>query len=417
MRIIALCGSPEWAKLLRNAAEDPAEEVRDEALLGLLRLGDVHPYLQRWDMVLRNYHDAHINSVGKEDYYRAFTKALAQTAQPDLISLMLRYRIPMEPKTMATLLRRAISSERSIDVLMSAPRPDDQHWSQPSLASQILAAGEGDIKPRLYAALTSANEVQHANAASALAIMGDAGAIPRLIAALQFNSNVSRVAIVWALGKLHATDAAPALSSLYMSVASRAGSTRGMTFSTQGGPRTSWRSEQIIPVSLLRRDWDNLLSGTGPNIESFLTQRPNGILTGEMILSALKEIGGQASDAFYRQLAASPDAEVRHEAATQLQGKGNEDILKRLLRDDDQGIGVAAAVSLFTIGDEAGRTALLDWTGKCDRLVYFGELHRVSDAKRLAFLKGPLEACDQTGKLRWRVDSYSIERILERKLQ
>jgi hypothetical protein len=49
--------------------------------------------------------------------------------------------------------------------------------------------------------------------------MKDQSAIPRPIAALDLESGLSRVSIVWALGKLRATLAIPKLVDLYLSVA------------------------------------------------------------------------------------------------------------------------------------------------------------------------------------------------------
>src|SRR2546427_394741 len=118
----------------------------------------------------------------------------------------------------------AVQYPATIDLLIRSPDPPDAHWSRATFAQAVLAGAGPPVAPQLYEALRSQDRVSRSNAARALALMGDRAAIPRLLAALDLESGLSRASIVWALGKLHATEAVSTLADLYLTVAPRSAS-------------------------------------------------------------------------------------------------------------------------------------------------------------------------------------------------
>ena len=79
-----------------------------------------------------------------------------------------------------------------------------------------------------------------------------------------------------------------------------------------------------------------------------------------------RRIGPEASQDFYRKLAAEADRDAREEAARRLgevpaAKAQNEPILRTLLADTDQDVRMAAAVSLLLLGETDVRKPILAW--------------------------------------------------------
>ena len=118
------------------------------------------------------------------------------------------------------------------------------------------------------------------------------------------------------------------------------------------------------------------------------------------ILDAIARIGSEASQDFYRKLAAEADRDAREEAACRLgevpaAKAQNEPILRNLLAETDQGVRMAAAVSLLLLGETDVRKPILDWLQASttwphnDAIVR--QLDRVKEGRLLVFARAAIE--------------------------
>jgi HEAT repeat protein len=412
VRVIANAGLPEWNDFLNRGLSDPDYQVRDSSAYGLAVLGEPAA-MSYYESILRRDRNYGSTMEPLPPVY----EALANQPTPEVISLMLRYPVLVDDyEGRRSLINRIGSSvvryPPSIELLLRARNRGEAHWSRPTFAQAVLGGAGMAIEARLLDALRGDDRVARSNAARALALMGDRPAIPALLAALDMESGLSRVSIIWALGKLHATEAATALASLYISITPRSASLRGNVYLAQAGERIRWEYEGIESVDALKASWDELATGKEPVVSDFSSG--DDTLTSEQILAALAEIGPSASRDFYRNLAASNDSFARREAAIRLAdaGASSADVLRGLLRDQDPKVSAAAAVSLFLTDDPAGQAQMLRWMDDCNAS-FFQELQRVADAKRLAFLKPATASCETKAALGFS-QKYVADRILER---
>jgi HEAT repeat protein len=413
VRAVANAGLADWRSFLEQGLSDADGQVQDSCAYGLAKLGTLVP-LHYYESMLRRNEPYNPNSIPP------IFDELAKQPTPEVMALLLRQRIGAYTDRVHDAGAGRIGSAvagypASVDLLLRSYRPGEVHWSQPTFPQAVLAAAGTAIRPQLLDALRTPDRVARSNAARALGLMGDRTAIPALLAALDLESGLSRVSIVWALGKLHASEAVPALSALYLAVAPRSDSMRGRAYMGQMTQGIVWGYGQFETVEALKANWDALKTAKTP-------EAPKGqfsgedMLTTEQILAALKDIGGPSTRNFYRGLAASKDASVRYQAAVGLADAGpdNVDVLRGLMGDDDANTSSAAAVSLFLLGDEAGQPEVQRRMEQCDPSgTLLHELYRVTDVKRLAFLKAAAESCDVRGAVGFS-GQYSVDRILGR---
>ena len=204
----------------------------------------------------------------------------------------------------------------------------------------------------MEAGLKSPDRVVRSNAARAYGTLGDPTAIPKLMAALDLESGLSRASIVWALGELKAKEALPRLAQLYVDAANDDRRRQGVLIAQQQAAIHA-QYTQLSSLDAVGADWDELKTAANPPASPLEGEI---LLTPAIILEAVRNIGPAASQAFYRGLAGAKDDNARREAAKALaEGaladmKENIPILQNLLGDRNQGIGLAAAVSLVHIG-------------------------------------------------------------------
>jgi HEAT repeat protein len=128
---------------------------------------------------------------------------------------------------------------------------------------------------------------------------------------------------------------------------------------------------------------------------------PEDLIDPGDILNAVRAIGTAAAQDFYRKLAAETDHAIRRDAAEQLaEGRGadqdrNLPVLRNLLADSSVSVRMSAAVSLLTLGQDEGQTAILEALRSHDRSapgIAVWQLRRIKDPGRLDFARATLEA-------------------------
>jgi HEAT repeat protein len=124
-------------------------------------------------------------------------------------------------------------------------------------------------------------------------------------------------------------------------------------------------------------------------------------LSTSIVLAAVRKIGPQFSQTFYRQLAGEKDAGARREAAEQLAAAAVEDradnlpILRNLLADRATDVQMAAAVSLLILDRSEVQPQILAWLKSPEtwqRNQIAVQLQRVEDGVRLGFAREAIEA-------------------------
>jgi HEAT repeat protein len=417
VRVIAHSESPEWSNFLEKGLQDQDQQVRDSCAIGLALIGRPAP-IDLYDSILWGDRS---NGWPIPDVYGALSKQ----PTPDVMSLLLRHPIVVDDfedrvRAIDRIGKAAAGYPKTIELLLHWRNPGETHWSHPTFAQALLASGGQTVRAPLYDALSAPDRVARSNGARALALMKDQSAIPRLIAALDLESGLSRVSIVWALGKLRATAAIPKLVDLYLSVAPRSASLRGDLVMAQAGQHIYWQYEQINSVDALKASWDALAGQPAQDPRAQSWEGRDDTLMTEHILAALAEIGPMSAQDFYRRLASSTDTASRHEAAVRLSegGADNVPVLRGLSGDRDNETKAAALVNLFLIGDDMGRAQMLRDMERCagsagELWALIRELGRVSDVKRLSFLKPAVQECEGMGAFGFGQE-HAVDRLLGR---
>ena len=129
--------------------------------------------------------------------------------------------------------------------------------------------------------------------------------------------------------------------------------------------------------------------------------RNEPLLDAAMILEAVARIGPEASQDFYRKLAAEADRDAREEAARRLgevpaAKAQNEPILRTLLADTDQDVRMAAAVSLLVLGETDVRKPILAWLQGPEKGPILPHLARVKEGRLLIFARPALERLSES---------------------
>jgi HEAT repeat protein len=293
-----------------------------------------------------------------------------------------------------------LRDSKSIDVLLTAythpqdPGPDSNYGAA-RFAQEVFKHGGPQILPQLYRALGSRDRVVRSNAARGCGAIGDRASIGPLIAALDLESGLSRASIVWALGELKAKQALPQLAELYVDARNDEQRNRGAGFRVaQAAAQVVAQYDSIGRLDEIESDWDELKRLTNPPPVD--PRRNEPLLSTSTVLDAVRKIGPEFSQAFYRQLAGEKDTSARREAAERLAEAGAEDradnlrILRSLLADQQAHVQMAAAVSLLILDQREVQPRILAWLQSSEpwqRSQMALQLQRVSDGRRLAFAR------------------------------
>ena len=179
--------------------------------------------------------------------------------------------------------------------------------------------------------------------------------------------------------------------------------------------------ESISRIDAIGADFDELTRIVEPRPVRPRQNEP--LLKPDTILQAVRKIGPESSQEFYRTLAAEDDTQARREAATQLAEGGeqnvekNRPILRNLLADPDQSVRMTAAVSLLLMGEKEQEKQILAWLGASEpypRYQMVEQLERVKDGKKLSFTRTALARFAATEKHRNTYQHQRLQRLLQR---
>jgi len=258
------------------------------------------------------------------------------------------------------------------------------------------------LLPLLHEALRSDDRVVRSNAARACGAIGDLASIPHLMAALDMESNLSRAAIVWALGELKAIEAIPRLVAFHQSERSAAKSRHEGRAMLVSNAFSGSEIEYVVlsDLNAIESDWNELKTSaiaTPPD-----PKYDEEMLAPEHILEAVRKIGTAGLREFHRTLAASKIPADRMEATLGLaetDDDGREEnlaILRNLMADPQPDVRASACVSLHALGEPDLKSA---WSA--------GDLNERSELlrqmRRLSFdllesMRGEIE--EVTGNMR-----------------
>jgi hypothetical protein len=312
-RAIAAAASPEWQGILEQGLSEADISIRDHCAYGLAKLGAPAP-MSYYESILmrRNLQAAWPQGINPPPppkmwgmgYVPALEKQplpnvwqeLAKHPTPEVLALLARYSgggglaNPGRDSPDQGIGAAVVQYPASIEFLLHSFRRGAADWSHATFEQAVLAGAAGAIKPRLLDALRSTDRVARSNAARALGLAGDRTAIPALLVALDMPSGLSRSSIVWALGRLHATEAIGRLQALYTALTPRSDSLRAAVSVGQFGNGIYWVHGPMETVDTLETNWDALVSGTPP-APAPLQPTQEDVLTAEQVQAALKSIG------------------------------------------------------------------------------------------------------------------------------
>jgi HEAT repeat protein len=332
-------------------------------------------------------------------------QAVAPIATAEVFELLLRYPLTADdyqPRqaVFAALGQSLLREPEAIDVLLTAytqprdPGPD-ANYGAARFAREVFAHAGPAILPNLHQALASRDRVIRSNAACGCGSIGDPSSIEPLIDALDLESGLSRASIVWALGELKARQALPRLAKLYRDACNDEQRNRGAGFRiAQAAAQATAQYDAIGRLSDIESDWSELKQLAEP--AAIDPRRNEPLLSTEIVLAAVRKIGPEFSQDFYRQLAAEQDPNARREAAERLAEAAVRDrdenlpILRSLLADSAIHVRMAAAVSLLILDQTGVQSQILTWLKSSElwqRNQIVWQLERVSDGKRLMFAR------------------------------
>jgi HEAT repeat protein len=252
----------------------------------------------------------------------------------------------------------------AVDVLLTVQ--DSETWAPlRNFVQGIFQQAGVSMLPVLHQALASPDRVVRSNAARACGAIGDQSSIAPLIQALDLESGLSRASIVWALGQLKAREALPHMAELYTDARNAEKNRRAAGGFLASQAASSYRAEYtaIRNVDAIASDWDELKAAARPRVQN--PRRDEELLTAAQVLAAVREIGPELSQPFYRALAGAVDANDRMQAAIGLGSAAGSDqqssqtILKTMRVDVISLVRIAAEVSLLQQGVEDDRADLL----------------------------------------------------------
>lgn len=416
-------------KYLEQALKDKDSYIRSVAAISLAKRGKVQALSYFTEMIsgkvrYSNFPYKSYSSVGviagKEYAY----KALAPHADAAMFKLFLEYPISTddyEPrnKIFEALGKSVLKNPESIKVLLKAYNKErdfgpETNYGATRFAQQVFKyAGKG-ILPELHKALRSKDRVVRSNAARACGAIKDPSSIEPLLKALDLESGLSRASIVWALGELKAKQALPKLADLYVDAQNDEKRRRGFGFRTmQVQAEIQSQFNSFRNLDSVGSDWNELKEVS--SAKPVNPRRNEWLLSTEIVLNAVRKIGPDASQDFYRKLAGGEDPEARKQAAECLaEGKAkdrekNLPILQNLLSDKEERVQVRAAVSLLKLDDKSGQKIILQWLkGRpWQKRLVLTLLEKVKNPDRLSFAKKEIITISKDKKM----NSYSNRHI------
>jgi HEAT repeat protein len=391
---------------LRQALGDSDLYIRAVAALALANHGEVPPLSFFEDIIQRNYGFGNFpfgadSSVGVEaDAVRAYA-ALAPHADRKIFEFLVQLPPPNHDdiKKLYPALGASLRQHpEAADVLLTVQ--DTERWGPLRAFVQAIFQQAGkEMLPALHRALASQDRVVRSNAARACGAIGDPSSIPYLIQALDMESGLARASIVWALGELKARESLPRQAELYADARNAdhnrhasAGFLAQQAKAAYGAEYTALRN-----LDAIASDWDELKVVALHRPRD--PRRDEELLTAEQVLEAVRKIGPEQAQAFYRALAGATDAGDRAQAALGLGAAAGSDqessrsILRNLRGDAVSLVRVSATVSLIQLGEDGVEPALLERLKNADnaeRREILDQLARLP-AARLEFFRKEIE--------------------------
>ena len=392
---------PLWRKL----AADSDFTIRSLATVAMARAGqkpDVKLVreLLAWNNAFRNPPFGADLAMGIATNHNMAYPALAPVADEEMFAVMLEFPYVWDGGEREGVMKSLGESVRkhpaAVAVLLKA-YDDTKGEGHIRFAQDVLGHAGKDILGELHKALAGDDRVIRSNAALACGAVGDPSSIDPLIQALDLESGLARASIVWALGELKAAKAADRLAALYQDALRDQKRRSGSGYrGAQQASAMAAQYETIENLDSISAQWDELKASAQP--APIDPRRNETLLEPARILEAVKKIGPEASQGWYRGLAAAEDDDSRLEAAQRLadgapaDAPKNVSILRNLINDGNGHIRIAAAVSLLMLHQDDMQKPILDWL-KTDQdgLVAMQQLRRVADARKLAFCRDVLE--------------------------
>lgn len=267
----------------------------------------------------------------------------------------------------AVSIPRAIPLDRLKELVVHTNRyvRANRHDPLRQFAQAIFQHAGPDLLPVLHEALRSSDRVIRSNAARACGAIGDIASGPHLLQALDMESGLARASIVWALGKLKARDALPQLIELYADARNAEHNRRasGGFLAQQAVAAHRTQYTALRNLDAIASDWEELkVAALRPPADP---RRDEELLSPELVLEAVRQIGPAFAQPFYRALAGAEASSDRAEgaiglaaAATAANREQSLAILRNLRGDSQPHVRVCATVSLLLLG-EASLTAPL----------------------------------------------------------
>ncbi|HYT94728.1 MAG TPA: HEAT repeat domain-containing protein [Gemmataceae bacterium] len=373
--------------ILQVLSQDEDATIREPAIIAQALQGKAPDWKQFAALAGSNHSD-------RDDYCRA----LAMYPCPESFALLLETRaheiFPNGDKNRDRLGQALVEQPRCLEVVLRAHVRRDRPKPTAQLIWLYQAGGPKLIAP-LTEALKSSDRVIRANAALGLGALSARTAIPNLRQALDLESGLSRAAIVKALGKLRAREAVPDLIRLFQDTSQQPteGRRRAGVLASQGGVSRQASYERIASLASIKHDWVDLRAAFAPSQADDPIDFEE-LLSAEMILQALEEIGAADAPEFYRALAGSSNHAHRLRGIAGLANARSSDralhvkMLRHLTGDDTFAIVCEATVSLYLLGQDDARPTLAGWLKSKDvgtRMATLQALLRVRDPHQLDF--------------------------------
>jgi HEAT repeat protein len=422
-QILGEAGDVSAVGYLRRLLNDKDRAVRDDAAIALARVGSL-PKLELFERMLEQDRDSSRRTQ--------IISALAEHATPEVFALLLKHPLhtdDYEPrnKAFAALGMSLLKHPEAAAALLKAYNTDrdagpESNYGSTRFAQEVFKYAGEKMLPVLHAALKSDDRVVRSNAARACGELKNPSSIQPLLAALDLESGLSRGSIVWALGELKVAEALPRLAELYVDARNdeRRGHHTGYRFA-QAAAQMQSQFESISRIDAIGADFDELSRIAEP--KPIRPRQNEPLLKPDTILQAVRKIGPESSQEFYRTLAAEDDTQARQEAATQL-AKGDEQnveenrpILRNLLADPDTGVRMTAAVSLLLLGETGPQKQILVWLGGTEpypKYQMVEQLERIQDGKKLIFARDSLTRFAAAEQHRNTYQHQRLQRLLQR---
>ena len=326
----------------------------------------------------------------------------------EVFELLLRYPPRMvnhnhEKETFPKLGAAVAANPDLARILLSADDTRDAGGvTNRDFARDVFRFTGGEVLPILHETLKSDDRILRANAALGCGANGSPESIEPLLAALDLESGLSKGAIVWALGELEARESIPRITGLYLEAqaAEKRRYSSGVQFA-QAAAAVQQEQSASAAAENLRADWDELKAAAERANAPANPLHDEPLLTPRMVLEALRKIGPEHAQPFYRGLAATGEDSTGRIEAGQMLLHAPEDerepslsVLRMLAADAEAPwVQVAAGVSLLLLGENrTAEPAILNALESSSKGAALSELRRrVDDKSRLGFAKEALQ--------------------------